>query len=1215
MTHLGDGHHGKKNAECPFCQAKGGTWSVYEKNGRYLFKCHNAKPVCVANETAPDVGHGEIGYLVLRKGYSVDEAKEEYLNLAVPHLLEEFHRKQRKEGDIKRTNAPVAIQSQESTSDSAQHLVSNAAPTVQTAGAAPKEPSDLSVPPNPPKPPAELPAEPPPDQPLVWDALWRRLVLTPRDRTKLMQQRGFSEETIKILGFKSNNQSNLVHLKSLTDDYPMELLLAEGIYKIYRDGPGPNRQLYGWGLKRKARKEGDDDTWDWVEPILIPYLTASGACSYLRPHKGGVSGERREDEDDEEASCSAHVYSPFLLSNTAATIEGTAILCEGEFKAAAVYQCGIPSLAIPGISFVRNRAFREELLALIRTFGVTDLIICFDNEIKDDPAFPDRYKPDPTDRYDTQMWAEYIAIDLTREYFGPNKGRVTIGILPDNLHENGKADFDSALSYFVRQQRDVTRGTNSARKIFKSVIDDARPHRQARELFPSESRRIIEWKLQRLFYKPLVPSGGEKELRLANQYKAIGEHDLSKAYRSIVGCYYQRVKPERDQIKMLLEAARKSDGLVDNAKAAGVNGSELRKLRLNARAAWDHVKGAPEPVSDFVLTCEFKLHTSDQKAIRLVKIRNRNDSGKSEGRLLRLTGAEMARGPEFMRWCYDTGHACWKGGQRLLSHLCEDMDHHSYLRDIFEINYYGYHAESGIWFFGDCAFGPNGDRIEADKNNIFWNAGIGYQIDSSIEDRGTTFEQGAPLMLSPHGAVAKDAKVDVGELLQDLCHDMLLTIGGYDAWFMLGLVFAYAASPELFTKFGGHPSIWLAGITSEGKTTIARWIMRVWGFKHLTGIRINKGTTHVAMNRNLAQYSCLPVWFDEYRKTEIDPDKEAVLRGAFDRNSASKGLMDHSNRTRSARLFTTPIVSGESSSSDGATRSRYANIIVSKHRRIGDGVARMRKVIIDAEHYYLIGRRLMESRPKFVAEVIRQINEFMADPAAVKEVPDDRMRLVYAAGYAAFRSTSELIKGPGFDERQGCMDNFRAFLLQHAAQALQDVTSETFLNHFWSDVLSGLQRGKAKRAFFDIRYVQRQEDGSLKEIRKDDKTAEKVCYIAPKSVFDDYAQDLRARGESPSLDLGDLRRQMAKEKYWVAAPKAEPRVHRAMVNGAQQTCWVISLGRNGTGTFLFPFAEDLEQIIEPLQAEEEPSEDSSHGSPADEDSVNNELLGGAKNSH
>lgn len=52
----------------------------------------------------------------------------------------------------------------------------------------------------------------------------------------------------------------------------------------------------------------------------------------------------------------------------------------------------------------------------------------------------------------------------------------------------------------------------------------------------------------------------------------------------------------------------------------------------------------------------------------------------------------------------------------------------------------------------------------------------------------------------------------------------------------------------------------------------------------------------------------------------------------------------------------------------------------------------------------------MESRPQFVEQMSQQINEFMADTAVVKEVPNDRMRLVYAAGYAAFRCASDLIR-------------------------------------------------------------------------------------------------------------------------------------------------------------------------------------------------------------
>lgn len=1155
MTKLGDGAFAKKkDALCPFCGSKN-KWSVFEKNGRYVFKCH--KPGCVANETPPEIGHGEIGYIALRKGLGAKEASLEFLKMAVPDILEQQHREHAKqksaEPQPKIVNFPVAN------------------PPAADSSASPPAP--------PPEPPKESPPPPPGDQkPNHWHSLCQKMILTPRDRAKLKSQRGFSDDTINNLRIRSNNQSNRTHLESLRKEFPIDLLLADGIFKTYRDEIKPNPQLLGWGLKKRARKENEQDDWDWTEPPIIPYLAEDGTVFYLRPHKGGLSsGADQLDDDDEEETCSSHIYCPFLLVDLIAAWQGVCVLCEGEFKAAALYQCGIPAIAIPGITFVRNKAFRKELLDLLRRFAVTDLIICFDNEVKDDPKFADRYKPDPWDRWDAQMWAEYIATDLTKEYFRPHRGTVRIGILPDNLRENGKADFDSALAYFVNKEREVTRGTAAARRVFQKVIDDARPHRRARDFFPSESRRIIECKLQRLFYKPLVPSGGDKELQLANRFQAIGEIDLAKAFRTIVGCYYHREKPDKEQRSIYLKAAEQAKDQLERAKSAGVTGPELRQLRLKTKAAWERVHGLPVAISDFTLTCEFKLHTSDQKVIRLVKIRNRSDSGKSDAPLRRLTGAEMARGPEFMRWCYDTGRACWKGGQRLLSNLCEDMDHYSYLRDIFEVNYYGYHAESGMWFFGDCAFSPDGNLIEADKNNIFWNGGIGYQVDSSIDERGTTFEQGAPLMLAPYGAKTK--YVDLAELFHDLCLDMFNTIGGYDAWLMLGLLFAYAAAPELL-KLGGHPTPWLFGKMSGGKTTIARWLMRVWGFKDLGGVGIDDRTTPVGMNRFLAQYSCLPVWFDEYRSNHNDPQKEAVLRGAFDRNSGAKGLADHSNRTRSARIFTSPIITGEASSSDAATRSRYGHINVNDRRRFGDGVARFVKVQSDCKFYYLIGRFLMENRPKFVKDMLQLHEEWMSNEQIRARIVNERVRFVYATAWSAFLAISRMIGGAGADERSGMEPDFKEALLLHGEQALQDVFSETFLTRFWSDVLSGLRRGRIKKHFFDIRHVECLEDSQLRQVTSGDEKSEKVCYIDAKSVFDAYSQDMHSRGESPPLSLADLRREMTKEPYWIPSPKSGDRVHRIRMNGAKTSCWVISLEHNGDSNYLFPFAEDLEEILE-----------------------------------
>jgi len=58
-----------------------------------------------------------------------------------------------------------------------------------------------------------------------------------------------------------------------------------------------------------------------------------------------------------------------------------------------------------------------------------------------------------------------------------------------------------------------------------------------------------------------------------------------------------------------------------------------------------------------------------------------------------------------------------------------------------------------------------------------------------------------------------------------------------------------------------------------------------------------------------------------------------------------------------------------------------------------------------------------------------------------------------------------------------------------------------------------------------------------------------------------------------------LRREIAKERYWIPFPKGGDRVHRTRINGSRISCWVINLERDGDGNYLFPFAEDIEEIL------------------------------------
>ena len=74
-------------------------------------------------------------------------------------------------------------------------------------------------------------------------------------------------------------------------------------------------------------------------------------------------------------------------------------------------------------------------------------------------------------------------------------------------------------------------------------------------------------------------------------------------------------------------------------------------------------------------------------------------------------------------------------------------------------------------------------------------------------------------------------------------------------------------------------------------------------------------------------------------------------------------------------------------------------------------------------------------------------------------------------------------------------------------------------------------------------------------------------------------EDLRSRNESTPLDLGNLRREMAKQP--VASPARATRTPQK--NQRLSQTWAINLERNEQGIYLFSFREDLEQALEPNQ--------------------------------
>lgn len=278
-----------------------------------------------------------------------------------------------------------------------------------------------------------------PDQ-SIYEMIVAHSKLLPKHEKELIEKRGFDRETIKTLKFRSGGEY-LQKIGYLWENVPYEF--------------------------RPSLLE---------DRILIPYMHKKGDVFHLRPHQRGLKGS------------GSKIYVPFLMQERSSYQR--LVVTEGEFKAVASCLMGVPAISVPGISSFSRKKL-PELINLLDQYDCREVIICFDNEVKDDPAFPN-FKPKYTARYDTLIY-EYIMAAALTSYITESGKRLNAKIarLPDEWRENGKIDIDGALA----QKR--------SHQEYKTIIQNAyTPEEYKHEWkIPNLHRAYIERRIERYFYK------------------------------------------------------------------------------------------------------------------------------------------------------------------------------------------------------------------------------------------------------------------------------------------------------------------------------------------------------------------------------------------------------------------------------------------------------------------------------------------------------------------------------------------------------------------------------------------------------------------------------------------------------------------------------------------------------------------------------------------
>jgi hypothetical protein len=526
--------------------------------------------------------------------------------------------------------------------------------------------------------------------------------------------------------------------------------------------------------------------------------------------------------------------------------------------------------------------------------------------------------------------------------------------------------------------------------------------------------------------------------------------------------------------------------------------------------------------------------------------------------LFPLTASAFAQ-PSKFRECLlnNCDGATWRAGERELNDLQADVTRDVIYKTVRETPVRGYDEVSRCWFFGDVVFTPEGKEAFADKHGVVWAAGKGYRP-SELDQEAQYFCQGMPLMRPG----VKCSEEEVRELFQMVSQRLYETIGNYGGHLALGALLACAAAPELFEYYTMFPGLWLHGETNQGKSSVARWLMRIWGFVLQSGTAL-PDSTKAGLSIGAQQYGNLPLWLEEFQPNCPSWLLEK-MKEFYNRESGIKKTYDEVKR----RVRSGAVVTGVATSTDSQLRSRYCHVQVSEKNRQANHYRWFEDQ--SKERFFLLGRYLMKNRAEFARLTIQQMKSWLESKALSH--CDDRARLVHGAAYSAYCAMVGLLQSHPAEE----LVAFKQYLVDHVERAAVEVRERVNVNQFWTDLLAALPTDAFGAApsdrlrLFRVRPSdtpnQRLSEWQRQVGRESPRYAwtSYRLYLLPDAVMNALRAYKRRLGQDLPLDKSDLRAQMRSRPYWVEPPTRQG--HKMLFGGrSNQVCWCIDLDLHELG--------------------------------------------------
>lgn len=476
--------------------------------------------------------------------------------------------------------------------------------------------------------------------------------------------------------------------------------------------------------------------------------------------------------------------------------------------------------------------------------------------------------------------------------------------------------------------------------------------------------------------------------------------------------------------------------------------------------AWRHFgkKRVPVSISNFTFRVLASHYTQEGVKREIVMT---NIAGKSTSRIL-IEAADM-KSDSFETFCQYHGNFQWTGTKPDLQFIWREIFMHDEGKIIHEPDCVGWMPDKSIFLFGNVAF--KGENIlTPDQDGIFWHKDIGINPKPvSVTNGKSEISEGIPYLNT-------ETHLDIDDLAQRLSG----SIGHQNAMYCLSWCASSLYMEEVFAKFNSYPFLFIHGKRASGKSTIAEWLMALFGLEG--GGKMASDTTSTALGRYLGYYSSLPVWVDEYRNEPKVMAKNGMMRNVYNRQSAGKATREGFG-IREAKIRGTLIISGEETPTDNALYSRCITVSVTQADRV-----------VNNFNWFMDNKRLLSNftfqllkdKP---ARVDQYLNWLMSSKEALsKAIQDDRGATNSAVIYAG----NKLLFGEGAT-------------LNITDKALEDKTSQD-------------EESQVVIMFEDLCALQ------FKGQLKDDYAhiADGMIYLYFHGLYNEWQKDFRLRrGENP----------------------------------------------------------------------------------------------------